>query len=355
MSASQVEFEPLDLRHATEQEYKCLGAFKNIIEKEVFPDDPLTPLEEQIQDWKNIPALIETHTYIGWDMAHTEVVAFCGLFIKNTGDNEHAANFSIEVLPPFRRQGLGRRMLHILLPIAREKRRSLLIAWVNDRVSASAKFLERINAQPGLTGNVNQLKVSEFDHSLMDGWLKQSENLDTEFEMGLWEDRFPEDRLVEFAALMEKLANDQPRDNLELEDEKFTPDFLRQIQQNMLAAGEKIWTHYILDRANQKLIGLTEVTWNPNRPMILNQGFTAVDASYRNKGLGRWLKATMMKKILEERPQVEFIRTRNANSNAPMLKINNEMGFKPYSSMTIWQVKTAQVENYLNSKGENNP
>jgi hypothetical protein len=55
----------------------------------------------------------------------------------------------------------------------------------------------------------------------------------------------------------------------------------------------------------------------------------------------------MMQKILKERPEVEFIRTRNANSNAPMLKINVEMGFKPYIANTVWQIETEKVENYL--------
>jgi hypothetical protein len=224
------------------------------------------------------------------------------------------------------------------------------MVWSNDRVPAAATFLERIGGRRGQEGHVNQLKVSELDRDLMVRWLKQNEHLATEFEIGLWERVFPEERLEEIAAQLQKLANDQPRDNLEIEDMKFTPEMLREFQQNMLATGEQRWTLYVLDRSNQKLVGWTEVYWHPDRPMILNQGFTAVDAIYRNKGLGRWLKASMMKNLLEERPEVEFIRTRNANSNAPMLKINDEMGFKPYNSITAWQIRATDVENYLNER-----
>lgn len=350
MSETSIEFQKIDLRSASDHEYESLHAFKSVLDSEAFPDDPVMPLDERIQDWKNIPDLIEAHSYIGWNSTRSQVIAFGAVYTKHTGDNEHAANFRVEVLPEFRCQGLGREVLNTLLPTIKEQNRSLLIAWANDRVPAAAIFLERLGARPGLAGKVNQLKVAEFARGLMDHWLQQSENLSSEFELGLWEGGFPEERIVETATLIEKLANDQPRDDLEIEDEKFTPDFLRQIQKNLIAAGEQLWAMYIMDRANQKLIGLTEVAWHPNRPMILNQGFTAVDSAYRNKGLGRWLKATMMKKILEERPQVKFIRTRNANSNAPMLKINNEMGFQPYNAITAWQVKTEQVEEYLSKR-----
>ncbi len=343
-------FQQIDLRTASDHEYKRLGDFNNILYHEYFPDDPQLTLKEQIQDWQNIPALIEHEAYIGWNSMRTQVIAFGAVFIRHTGDNEHVAQFRVEVLPEFRCQRLGQKTLSLLLPFAKQRKRSLLITWTNDHIPAAALFLERMGAQRGLEGRVNQLKVPELDRQLMNHWLEQTKHLESEFNMGLWEDVFPEDRIDEIAVLMQKLANDQPRDNLQLEDEKITPDFLRQVQQNTLASGEKIWRLYILDPTNQKLVGWTEVFWNPNRPMILNQGFTAIDEAYRNKGLGRWLKAEMIKKILTERPQVEFIRTRNANSNAPMLKINNEMGFKPYNSITAWQVNREQVENYLKEK-----
>ena len=66
-----------------------------------------------------------------------------------------------------------------------------------------------------------------------------------------------------------------------------------------------------------------------------------------NKGLGRWLKADMLQRILENRPQVKIVRIENADINAPTMKINKELGFKSYVAESAWQVATTKVAGYL--------
>jgi len=350
MSVKDFVFQPLDLSQATEKEYACLSEFKNRMNLEYKPDDPPIPLEEHKQGWKNIPSFVEYEAYIVWDSSKAEIIAYCEVEIYHTGDNEHAADFTVEVLPEYRRQKLGQQGLKIISSFAQKHQRRLLITFAPDRIPATVRFLERLGARHGLEMHVNQLKLEEFDKSLVDNWLDKSKHLKSDYDLLLWDGPIPEENIVEVAALMQELANDQPRDDLELEDWNITPEFLRQGEKNMFARGNQRWTMYVVDRTNGKITGLTEVVWNPNRAMILNQGFTAVLPDYRNKGMGRWLKAEMMQKVLRGRPEVKFIRTGNANSNAPMLKINNEMGFKPYIANTVWQVETEKVEKYLAEK-----
>ena len=101
MSSLEAEFQPVDLRNATENEYICLSKFKNTINCEYRPDDPPIPLEEYVQGWKNIPDFVEHEVHIAWDPTHMEIIAYGEIAIYNTGDNEHMADLRVEVLPGY--------------------------------------------------------------------------------------------------------------------------------------------------------------------------------------------------------------------------------------------------------------
>jgi Arc/MetJ-type ribon-helix-helix transcriptional regulator len=62
------------------------------------------------------------------------------------------------------------------------------------------------------------------------------------------------------------------------------------------------------------------------------------------------LKAAMLDRMLKIHPEIKFVRTQNADTNAAMLRINNELGFKPYMSSILWQMEIDQVLDYLNHK-----
>jgi len=344
------EFLPLNLRNMSDHEHRCFNEFKNVVRCELNPDDPPTPLEEDVQSARNIPAFVEVEAHAVWNETGSKILALCESAVYHTGDNEHMADFNIEVLPEQRQHGLGQKALGLVVGFAKKHERRLLVAFSTDRTTASAVFLERLGARKGINSVTNQLKISEFDTALVQTWLKQSAPHKAKFKLGLLDGPYPDEHINDIASLYQEVANAQPRDDLEMEDMKFTPEFLRDIEKNVFAKGDHRWTLYLTDHSNGKVAGLTEVSWSPNRAMILYQGFTGVYPEYRSKGLGRWLKAEMMHKILNERPEVEFIRTTNSNSNAPMLKINIEMGFKPYRANTIWQVETEKVEEYLSER-----
>jgi len=213
-------------------------------------------------------------------------------------------------------------------------------------VPAGAAFAQRLGARKGLENHTNQLDLRNLNRDLIDRWQTHAPERAADFELGLWEGAYPEADLPAIVALWD-VMNTAPRDNLEMEDWRVTPEHLRQMEQQMLARGTERWTMYAREKSTRKFAGYTEVFWNPNRAKILNQGATAVFPCFRNKGLGHWLKAAMLDRVLRDRPQVKFVRTENADSNAAMLEINHELEFKPYLSRCVWQVETERIFQYI--------
>ncbi len=349
MTVQGFEIRPFNLRSATDQEYGCLNRFKNILRHEVLPDDPPVPCQEEVEQWRTLPDFLKEASWAAWDEAENRIIAHGEVLVFYTGQNEHMADFNIQVLAEHRRQGLGRQMLRQIVEFVHSHQRRLMISSSNDRVPASAAFLARLGAQQGLVLPIYQLRLAELDRPLIDRWLERSHNLLPTFDIGLWDGPYPDDQIAAIAHLIETLGKDVPRDDLEVEDWHFTPEIVRQIEHSLFSSGTKRWTVYVMHRSDRQLAGLTEVLWNPNRPTILNQELTGVLPAYRHQGVGRWLKADMITRIRRDHPEVEVIRTGNANSNAPMLKINLEMGFKPFMARAIWQVDTDTVDRYLSA------
>jgi mycothiol synthase len=193
---------------------------------------------------------------------------------------------------------------------------------------------------------VSQLELSELNHELMKLWLSRVPERAEGFALEFHQGEFPDADIEAIVDLLH-VMNDAPREGLELEDERMTVEDVRAWQHWRAERGVLSWTLFARELATRKLAGFTEAFWHAQRPEILQQGGTGVWPQYRNKGLGRWLKAAMIDRVLHELPQVKRIRTDNANSNAPMLKINYDLGFKHYLTNSAWQVETQQVCAYL--------
>jgi mycothiol synthase len=341
-----IQIQPFDLKNSTQEQYAALNTYNNRLRAERLPDDPPVPLEETIQNLQNVPAFVDFIIWCAWDASHASIVAEGDIILMRTEDNRHLAQFSLGVLPEYRRQGIARQLISLIADAAHADKRRLLITETNERIPAGEIFMDRLGAQKGLVGHVNQLRLDELDRNLLAGWLERGRTLASDFELGLWDGPYPEEQIDAVVQLFE-LNNQQPFGEIEIEDMHMTAEQLRQSEQASFAHGNQRWTFYVLEKATGKFAGYTETIWNPNRPEILRQDMTGVFPQYRNKSLGRWLKAAMLDKVLTDRPQVKYVRTGNADSNAAMLKINDELGFKPYQATAFWQVEVDSILSFL--------
>jgi mycothiol synthase len=349
MSSFYFELKTFNPRVASDDEYIAANNFNNQMRAEIFPDDPPIALDEAVRGWKNIPGFVQVFAWGMTQKNDSRLIASANVAFMNLEANRHVAETQIEVLPEFRRQGLGRMLLAEIAATSVRENRRLMIMGTNERIPAGEAFMTRLGARKGLEAHTNQLKIAELDRALVRAWMDRVQSRRSNFELVFLDGDYPEQDLESVSELA-RVMNTAPHGDLEIGDFEYSPEQLRQNEKAARERGVQRWIIFLRDRANGKLIGFTQVNWHPNRPELLNQAGTGVFPEYRNLGLGRWLKAEMLEKILQDRPQVKFIRTGNADSNAAMLKINYELGFKPYISHAVWQIEVAQVQAYLQAK-----
>jgi GNAT superfamily N-acetyltransferase len=137
----------------------------------------------------------------------------------------------------------------------------------------------------------------------------------------------PEEMLEEFVDLYNEIVDEVPLGELEMR-ERVTPASRRRAEARM----GRGWYTTVSQEANGSLSGLTEVVHDLGTPYRVEQELTGVRHEHRGRGLGKWLKAEMMFFIRDELPEVQYIHTGNADTNAPMVSINERMGFKKHQT-----------------------
>src|SRR5262249_47458628 len=147
-----------------------------------------------------------------------------------------------------------------------------------------------------------------------------------EYSLVVIDDVVPDELLDAYVAVLE-VMNTAPREELDMEDEHHTPERQRERETRAARRGDHDWILMARHEPTGAIAGYTEIEWMAYSNELVWQGGTAVDPTHRNKGLGRWLKAAMIQRLLAERPTVRYVDTWNAGSNEPMLNINIALGF----------------------------
>jgi GNAT superfamily N-acetyltransferase len=204
--------------------------------------------------------------------------------------------------------------------------------------SEGAAGVRALGAEVGLIERISRLRTAEVDRALLDHWIARAPERAAGYSLVGWDDRCPDELLERFAAVT-GVMNTAPRGDLDMEDEVYTPEMIREFEGSMARKGTRIWTLAARHDATGELVGYTALFLRKHRPWHADQGDTGVDPAHRDKGLGRWLKAVNLRRLLDERPAVEVVDTGNASSNEPMLHINVALGFRPLAEIEAIQHK----------------
>lgn len=321
--------------------------------KEILPKDNLP---KRVHVEKRLILGSPDHHQIIWlifkDEKKEELVGICSIgWIKEDSElykeNKEIGFADIRIDSDYRSQGLGTKLLKKIVPEMKDA--GCKYFETTTAYSSGMNFCEKFGAKIINIEAQNRLYIKNLNWEMVEKWINEGQKRNPEVKIeGFY--GISEKNIEEYCELMTELENEAP--TLEEEDEErfkdiYTPKRYREFVDHLK---ERTYTLYTLRtiEPDGKVSGLTEIFFsNENLPERVNTGLTGVKSIYRGRGLGKWLKASMMQYIKEKLPKTEYIVTGNADHNAPMLSINNRLGFKQYLQQKSYKFKIDELLNQI--------
>ncbi|NHJ47397.1 MAG: GNAT family N-acetyltransferase [Asgard group archaeon] len=311
-----------------------------MIKLEIEFDETEQP--EPREDWMKLirnpnPKLDQTFWTVFLKGNRKEAIGFASLskYTKKSDsyeNNKEQAGIRISILKDYQRKGIGSKLLALIIKEANSDKVIKKLQAIT-AMESGKQFCEKYKGELKHFSIANRLVIADIDWNLMQDWvdkgLKLSKETGTIIETY---DVIPNYILEEYCNLYTLILSQAPRGELEGQT-IITP----QSYKDQLTRFKKMNVEYCTKISREKsgeISGIIEIMFKRTNLQTIHQRFTGVKKEYRGKGIGKWLKADLMFHIRDNLPEVLFIDTGNANNNAPMLSINERMGFKLYRQ--VW-------------------
>jgi GNAT superfamily N-acetyltransferase len=250
-------------------------------------------------------------------------------------DNRHVAMLGVIVHPSVRRQGLGRALYEAGLEEAREAGRTAVWAeWFDGE--GSRAFAARLGLEPAIVSVNRRQVMTDVDLVDVGTVVADATNHAADYELVRLTGPVP-DELMDQMVVLVAAINDAPTDDLEFEDEVFSPERLRAFDAAQVAKGGRLYRLVARHRQTGVLAGHTVVSVESDRPWHAHQLDTSVLAEHRGHRLGLLLKGSMVQWLAETEPQLLEVDTWNAASNAHMIAVNDRLGYRVAATATCYQ------------------
>jgi RimJ/RimL family protein N-acetyltransferase len=161
------------------------------------------------------------------------------------------------------------------------------------------------------------------------------------YELVVWHDRVPEELLEDRALLERRMTTDAPFGDLPVEEEHWDGARIREHEQATADRGRTVLSAGATQ--DGRLVAFTDLHVPLATPEHARQGATLVLREHRGHRLGALVKTAVLRELAVRHPQVQRITTVNAPGNAPMVAVNDALGFTPAGRLTSWSTRLAQA------------
>jgi len=313
------------------------------VEAERRPDRVPQPLDSYVAFARSLPSQFDDHTWLVETFDGTPVAT--GACWSNAAGDRRVMECDLAVIRQRRRQGLGAHLLGIISETTRSEGRSLLVWSTFDAAPAGEAFSRQVGARSSRVNRTSELQLADVDWTVVESWIREGPVRAPGYSLEVVDGVYPPE-LHGDAVTFHHIMQTAPRDELDVGDVMLDARDIAEQDRALVEAGRRRWTILVRDPSGT-CVGGTEVTFEPWEPLTVLQQNTGIDPRHRGLGLAKWAKAAMLERVRTDRPDVERVRTGNAFSNAPMVAINDLLGFRVTQSSTEWQAEVDELRRTL--------
>jgi GNAT superfamily N-acetyltransferase len=258
-------------------------------------------------------------------------------------DNTAQAEVLLSTHPDHRRRGHGSALLAHVLRRSEALGRSTVIgrvaypydAPVDGAGHPDVEFVVRRGFTFGL-GEVMRVLDLPVDPVQLASLVREAEPRHADYRFRQVTGRVPDDLLEGYGLLLGSVVTEAPVGELDYEPEQYPPERIRADEDALDQAGRVRHATVALDRSGA-CVAYNEVLVAAHEDGRAFQWGTLVVPGHRGHRLGLAVKARTLQLLATERPEVRQVVTFNAEVNAPMVAINDLLGFRPVERLGEFQ------------------
>ena len=190
--------------------------------------------------------------------------------------------------------------------------------------------------------NHYELLKEEVNIKIIENWIKRAKTMFPKYRLVFYE-TLPETLLSDYSNLFTELLLDMPK-NSEFRNPYVTSEMIRK-RQIKEEKNNCTSYRYLLFNERNKMIGKTNIFIDKNNTKYVHQYMTGVTEKYRSKGLSKWLKAEMLKKIINDFPKMESIITETHPENTALIALNKKLGYNQVATLKEFKIPLERLKN----------
>lgn len=339
-----------DPESATAAQWAQFHRFRRTRLEQDFPEDPIMPDHEAETILRQQRPIYETQRWLA--LRNGEIAGVLNLTYRreeSAGSEDYRNHVEVGggVLLSDRRQGIGRALLGGLVDFMDHRGKTIATARVH--LPEGHAYMARIGAKCNLLHVESRLRFDLIRWEELSRWAASPALSASTLAWEVHAGRVPLAVLKTLMKSLSALLNEQPLGALELPSLRYELENFSAWYAEMDRRGGD---HFlVLLRDAEKVVAVCDAYWDQRFPDRFHQELTAVAGPWRNRGLAKAVKARMLSLVRERHPEVKMAITNNANSNAPMLSINRQLGFSAHREAGTYQIGKDALNSYLVRRG----